>query len=1083
MEWEHRQKVETVRNHFGWNRLEGCHLADKWIYNYLENKSFDVEEAIAKIERRMVMEENEMLKYEVTDGMRQLLASGSAQIIGEATDGSCVMYVVTRREKPTSANRQERLKNADLVLNYASRLRPNSARSGTFTLLVNQKDASLWSNTDMSFTTTMAMRIAKYLPGAISKVVLVNMNGAITATLRPVVRALPRHLSEHVVILSAKERDSGKVFEYVPKEVVPVELGGDNDCDHPEFHQQFCDDVLEYFEASREARRIAVASFPRTKFTTYTFECVQQLVAAQQRQQQELEMSVMNMSGYSPRLSMSSTPGTLPEFFDCHTESELDDAATLSCYDADSTAIWVDPDAEPVITLCLRNAVIEEIHCRSMLIECAEERFADLVELQRTHARLCQEETFDHLAPERIASRCPTATAVLARVVLWFCCAVMAAQFTAAIVFILLFLLSLMMTLFLALFHTTLETAACAFALFTLGHQGALITCRGIQCISSTFHGRSIITFQRSSPWFGCWIQTGIWSVILALTSITFMLGSTRGNESLDASLRYGFAFGWMGCATALGVLHLIYPTPAVVEPAESKGRSNDIGLLSIYLLLDVDEDLENLPEGAAARRERRYRFMMRVILSVITLSLGLSHLSNNSAIETLVFSDIFAILTAIFSNYLLAFSPIRSDLTRHLMLTWTWMFAALWVYIVSGFGAMGLGESGNTTVAVLASVVGFYGCIVYAARWTRTYNRAWRPALKVGYLYLSCLVVIAVILTFVISWQLGLLATAMFLHCAACYSYRRRATDATSIAIVCIGVVVFSVIVVTLGHGMKIGEHTVPEAALQHTGRGIKPYPICTTHYGGPATPLTITDFAFFCHLAEAATPNILRQELETWFALYNLSRAHNFEERAGARVFIGDYNQTVVIAYRGTTDRRFAIQSMSLWLESMAFTPVSYILPHNWTSGLVDAASFLYPLLRFPHVQDEVVAWTKDTIDELRRETGNPNLQVYLTGYGFGGWLAQITATRLQINGIAFSAPGLKRTWQRFGLNWFDAVRFVVNVVPEGAPILDEHIGATQPVRCESTSAITCGSLTSITCELIRSCGTESNRSLTTC
>ena len=83
---QHRDQVEEVKRRMG---IEHDY-SDCWIYNFLENKYFDVDETVAKLYRRDTMEREEIHGYEVTDFMREQMSKGLIQLIGDDRDGRVI---------------------------------------------------------------------------------------------------------------------------------------------------------------------------------------------------------------------------------------------------------------------------------------------------------------------------------------------------------------------------------------------------------------------------------------------------------------------------------------------------------------------------------------------------------------------------------------------------------------------------------------------------------------------------------------------------------------------------------------------------------------------------------------------------------------------------------------------------------------------------------------------------------------------------------------------------------------------------------------------------------------------------------
>ncbi|ESL12008.1 hypothetical protein TRSC58_00232, partial [Trypanosoma rangeli SC58] len=137
---------------------------DCWIYAFLEKKKYDVQRAVEKLQRRFAMGVGELATYTFTDYMSESLRSGIIQCVGEDKMCRVVFYVVTARDKPVSARREESKANFDMMVSYGVRLRAENKRC-QMAMLINQEKASLWSNTDMNLPGGHCPPRLEVLPG------------------------------------------------------------------------------------------------------------------------------------------------------------------------------------------------------------------------------------------------------------------------------------------------------------------------------------------------------------------------------------------------------------------------------------------------------------------------------------------------------------------------------------------------------------------------------------------------------------------------------------------------------------------------------------------------------------------------------------------------------------------------------------------------------------------------------------------------------------------------------------------------------------------------------------------------------
>ncbi|AAZ13591.1 CRAL/TRIO domain containing protein, putative [Trypanosoma equiperdum] len=244
----HRNELEEVKRQLGIERNE----LDCWIYAFLENKKFDIKETVAKLQRRFAMEVSEMAKYEVTESMRSSLRSGIIQAIGEDKCGRTVFYVTVSRDTSSEGTREEKKRTFDLIVSYGTRLRADNKRC-QMVLLVNYENASMLSNVDMSLQMDVATRVSKFFPGCISKVLLCNMGSILCTFMKPVLGTMPASFSDTISLFSSNDVTNGSLLEYIDKSVLPVQLGGTNDCDDQVHWDRYADIIENYYRDMRIA--------------------------------------------------------------------------------------------------------------------------------------------------------------------------------------------------------------------------------------------------------------------------------------------------------------------------------------------------------------------------------------------------------------------------------------------------------------------------------------------------------------------------------------------------------------------------------------------------------------------------------------------------------------------------------------------------------------------------------------------------------------------------------------------------------------------------------------------------------------
>ncbi|EPY23897.1 hypothetical protein STCU_07041 [Strigomonas culicis] len=239
---ERREGLETVKKALGIHH----NYLDGWVYLFFENKKFDVAETIAKLERRDAMEKTVFSQYVMTPSLRESMRAGIVQYVGRDKVGRPVLYFNTVRDTPKAEQRAERQANMDMFLSWAVRCDPANPTSAV-TWLINQKDASMLRNTDLIFQKDMALRISKFSPGVVARMYICNMGSALTFVMKPLLKQLPKALSDCIFMFSAGDIRRGKLLEYIDADVLPIDMGGQNDCDNQQNYNFFATAVEEYF--------------------------------------------------------------------------------------------------------------------------------------------------------------------------------------------------------------------------------------------------------------------------------------------------------------------------------------------------------------------------------------------------------------------------------------------------------------------------------------------------------------------------------------------------------------------------------------------------------------------------------------------------------------------------------------------------------------------------------------------------------------------------------------------------------------------------------------------------------------------
>lgn len=251
---ERREGLEKIKRAVNINH----DYLDNWIYLFYENKKFNIQETIEKLNRRDIMEKTVYSTYTITPGLKKSMRSGIVQFIGRDREGRPILYFNSARDFPKVEEREERRANLDMFLSWAVRADPENPTSTT-TWLINQKDSSFRKNTDLLFQKEMAIRISKFFPGCIGRLHLCNMGSTLTFVMNPLLRQLPSAISSVIFMFSSADLQKGKLFEHISEDVLPVALGGKNDCDNKDNYEYFATSVEHYFDRTVKALRQGIS--------------------------------------------------------------------------------------------------------------------------------------------------------------------------------------------------------------------------------------------------------------------------------------------------------------------------------------------------------------------------------------------------------------------------------------------------------------------------------------------------------------------------------------------------------------------------------------------------------------------------------------------------------------------------------------------------------------------------------------------------------------------------------------------------------------------------------------------------------
>lgn len=292
-----------------------------------------------------------------------------------------------------------------------------------------------------------------------------------------------------------------------------------------------------------------------------------------------------------------------------------------------------------------------------------------------------------------------------------------------------------------------------------------------------------------------------------------------------------------------------------------------------------------------------------------------------------------------------------------------------------------------------------------------------------------------------------------------------------------------------------------------------VRPYPVCRLMWGGAGAQLTSLELAALAHasydnrcfpdgwpavsgcMPDAASNSSIYCHLQNVFGgsprglpIPKLEWCSDWETfpRTVVVYFPGADGQkgTRVVAVRGTW------LTVDMFIDLYIYSTVQVF---QWLNDSVMpvvtilSRETIQKMLTWPMLGGTVVS---GLLGELKKNVSNvtrwtesldePEAEIVLTGHSLGGAIAQIIASQLALDALAFSSPGTVFISLMFNLSRQRAQR-LVNVVPDHdlVPKVDQHYSTTQKIRCTNRDGtaeegdFSCHKLDNTACEMWRVCG----------
>lgn len=1030
----HQREIEAIRAELGITHG----YFDAWLYGFLENKKFNIEEALEKLKRRFAMEISVLAEYQLTDYARRRLREGIMQDIGNDKQGRAVFYMCASRDSQSKEHAEEDQMIFDMFISYGTRLRQES-KCSQMVMLINQQGYSFLKAMDSGLQGDQAIRISKFYPGMVFKMYMCGMSSTAAFMAKPIISRLPAVVSERLQIISEKDIKNGALFEYFDKSVLPLDLGGTNDCDKPSHWHQYADRIENYFMKLKDAVR-------NSKLTVKEFELEELGIDLSGKENTETPLALspstfplQHTGGTSARNSVSPSINSIPDLayqrplLSCRSDYSDDVISTEGGEagphprrhrDILENFVEIFKPLPPPFALFF---IEEFIRWVDFTMEHEEvERYKILKERADCLGSLMSHEQRGW-SIEVANSNERAKFHIVCFIKFWTLIFTLftSIYFLLAIIFWAVFSGNMIVALFLGFFVEPSFVFPLSFGIVAVFSQGTSITKRGIEIVMAIWSQRVIPPLGLFGAKGGV-ISEAVLSLVLAITQLAVFIYYCKYGAALG--LQHSIAVAWVVAVCVVLLSHVFFFTGFFNHKTKSSEHSDALRLPLFFI-----------QRGKHQEKQMAIPNVIMVICGLMlmaSLLLGVGFL-----ISRIVILYVCTVVVTIASAWLInvCCDELLRSASSIFMSMVTDMFCLSWIYITFLFGF----EPFSTRWAIFPIVyavisAGFFLCGVVGLKITR--NTTFLRAMYVFLLlyFFSCWVS-----TFpLVNWGLGVMIFVFIFHSLLNLFLAPSAfSDSHSSFLVCLaGLLLLTACVLIGWNGMSptyvtgtlptrlsvsqenndflkdvrpssaLSRNKVLESLTASSLEVYHRYPVCSIQVGTQSSSFSIADMSYLVELSSSIKrqPESVEEDFQAWFEgtslTYNGVVSSSYNDDLYVLKFSSSEAGTTFYVVKQFSPL-ISTSFMTVWLSSLSLRPFEFFVPEYWIKTFNLIISVIQRMI--PYSSWDIIDYLENFLSK-EASASSDNIIVLADGIIGGGLAAAVCRLDTVVQAILFDTPG---------------------------------------------------------------------------